>query len=329
MLNAMKAIIRSGYGSPDVLRLVEITKPVPKRDEVLVRVRAASVNAGDLDYLYGRPLFARMFTGLRHPRNRRLGLDVAGQVEATGEDVKSVHSGDEVFGDMTEHGFGSFAEYVCAPEKAFAQKPVGMTFEEAATVPQAAILALQGLRAKRQIQPGDRVLINGAGGSVGTFAVQIAKHFGAEVTGVDTTNKLEIVRSIGADYVIDYKREDLTRNGKGYDWILDVAGRRSVFDYRRALSSRGTYVMVGGPTGRILQVLVLGALISLTGRKKMGLMWWWKPFNKEDVTILTELIRAGKLVAVIDRRYLLSEVPQALGDLEAGHVRGKLVITVP
>jgi NADPH:quinone reductase-like Zn-dependent oxidoreductase len=323
----MKAIVRSRYGSPDVLQLIEVAKPAPKGDEVLVRVHAASVNAGDLDYLYGRPLFGRMFTGLRHPRNHRLGLDVAGQVEATGEEVKSVHSGDEVFGDMTSYGFGAFAEYVCAPEKAFAPKPVGMTFEEAATVPQAAILALQGLRGKRQLQPGARVLINGAGGSVGTFAVQIAKYFGAEVTGVDSTSKLDLVRSIGADHVMDYTREDFTKSGQRYDRILDIWGRSSIFDYRRALSPTGTYAMVGGSTGRIFQVLILGPLISMNERKTMGLMWW-RGFRKEDVEFLTELIGGGKVSPVIDRRFHLSEVPDALRYLEAGHAQGKLVITV-
>lgn len=324
----MKAIVRSRYGSPDVLRLIEVGRPSPKDHEVLVRVRAASVNAADLDYMYGRPFVTRIGTGLSRPRHRGLGLDVAGQVEATGKTVTTFQPGDEVFGDLTLYGYGAFAEYVCAPEKAFALKPAGMTFEEAATVPQAAILALQGLRGKRQIRPGDDVLINGAGGSVGTFAVQIAKHFGGDVTGVDSTNKLDLLRSIGADHTVDYSREDFTRNGQLYDFILDVAGRRSIFAYRRALSPEGTYVMVGGPTGRILQVLIVGALISMTGKKKLGLMWWWKPFHRTDLAFLVELIGAGKLAPVIDRRYPLSEVPDALRYMEAGHAKGKLVITM-
>ena len=324
----MRAIIRSRYGSPDVLKLIEVANPVPKNGEVLVRARAASLNADDLDYMYGRPGFVRIGTGLRRPKHRGLGLDVAGQVEAVGQDVTHLHPGDEVFGNMTQHGFGAFAEYVCAPAIAFALKPAGLTFEEAATVPHGAVLALQGLRGKGQVQPGDRVLINGAGGSVGVFAVQIAKHFGAEVTGVDSAGKLDMLRSIGADHVIDYARDDFTRDRERYDRILDVVGRRSTFDCRRALGPKGRYVMVGGSTGRILDVLILGSLVSIGSRKKVGLMWWWKPFDEEDVAYLTGLIAAGKLAPVIDRRYPLSEVPDALRYLESGRAVGKVVITM-
>ena len=327
----MRAIVRSSYGSPDVLELIDIPKPVPEHDEVLVRVIAASVNAGDLDYLYGRPRAARILTGLRRPRNRGLGLDVAGLVEATGSNVTTFHLGDEVFGDMTACGFGAFAEYVCAPEKALALKPTRMTFDEASTVPQAAILALQGLRSGRPIRPGHKVLVNGAAGSVGPFAVQIAKSFGAEVTGVDSEAKLDVLRSLGADHVVDYSREDFTDNGQRYDRILDIAGRHSVFDCRRALGPHGTYVMLGGATAQVVQVLFLGPLISVTGSRKMGMMgirWRWQPFRKQDVTFLSELIGAGKVAPVIDRRYPLGEVPEALRFLEAGHARGKLVITV-
>jgi NADPH:quinone reductase-like Zn-dependent oxidoreductase len=327
----MRAVVRSGYGSPDGLALTDVPRPIPAGGDVLVRVVAASVNAGDLDYLYGRPLAARIGTGLRRPRNRGLGLDVAGLVEATGSSVVTLHPGDEVFGDMTTYGFGAFAEYVCAPEKAFEVKPTGMTFDNASTIPQAAVLALQGLRSGRPIRAGHKVLVNGAAGSVGPFAVQIAKAFGAEVTGVDSAAKFHLLRSVGVDHVIDYSREDFTKNGQRYDRILDIAGRHSIFDCRRALSPRGTYVMVGGATGRVVQVLLLGPLISVVGSRKLGVMgirWRWKPFEKQDVAFISELIRAGKVAPVIDRRYPLSEVPEALRFLEAGRARGKLVITV-
>jgi NADPH:quinone reductase-like Zn-dependent oxidoreductase len=224
----MKAIVRDKYGSPDVLELKDIERPVVKDDEVLVLVQAAGVNMADVDYLRGRPFVGRLVSGLRKPKNSVLGLDVAGRVEAVGKNATQFQPGDEVFGDLTWCGFGAFAEYVSKPENAFALKPAGMTFEEAATVPQAAIMALQGLRQKRRIRPGHKVLINGAGGSVGTFAVQIAKSFEAEVTGVDSTRKLDMLRSIGADHVIDYTQEDYTKSGQRYDRILDVAAFRSI-----------------------------------------------------------------------------------------------------
>lgn len=324
----MRAIVRYEYGSPDVLKLADIDKPVLKDDGVLVRVRASSLNSGDLDYLYGRPLIARVGTGLRKPRYNGVGLDVAGEVVAVGKDVTQLRPGDEVFGDMTEHGFGAFAEIVCAPARAFALKPASMTFDEAATVPQSAVIALQGLRPQRQIQPGDQVLINGAGGSVGPFAVQIAKHLGAEVTGVDSADKLDLLRSIGADHVIAYEREDFTRNGQRYDVILDLVARRSIFESRRALSPNGVYVMVGGASDRLLQAAFVGPLISIPGSKKLGIMWWWKPFHQDDVATLKELIEAGVVAPVIDRRYPLSEVPEALRYLEQGRARGKIVITM-
>ena len=307
----MKAIVRSRYGSPDVLQLREVAKPTPENSEVLVRVHASSVNMADVDYLLGRPNIARLGTGLRRPKNSGLGLDVAGEVEAVGENVTRFQPGEEVFGDMTEYGFGAFAEYVCAPEDAFALKPAGMTFEEAATVPQAAVMALQGLRGRRRIQPGHKVLINGAGGNVGPFAVQIAKSFGAEVTGVDSTSKLDMLRSIGADHVIDYTEEDYTKLGQRYDRILDVAAHRSIFESKRALRPKGVYVMVPGSMAGVFQAMLLGPLISLAGSRKMGMLLW-KPFNPEDVVFLKELLEAGKLTPVIDRSYPLSEVPEAL-----------------
>jgi NADPH:quinone reductase-like Zn-dependent oxidoreductase len=325
---AVKAIVRDRYGSPDVLTLDEIAKPVVKDQDVLVRVRAASLNADDLEYLYGKSPFTRMAIGLRKPRIRGLGVDVAGQVEAVGKKVTDFHEGDEVFGNMTAYGLGAYAEYVSAPARAFALKPARLTFEEAATIPQSAVLARQGLRGKRQIRPGDQVLINGAGGNVGPFAVQIAKRFGAEVTGVDSTGKLDMIRSVGADHVIDYTREDVIQKGQSYDLILDVVARRSTWEWRRALKPAGAYVMLGATTRLLLQGTILGPLISITGSKKMAVMWWWKPFKQEDVVFLKELIEAGSLAPVIDRRYPLNGVPEALRYLEEGEARGKIVITV-
>jgi NADPH:quinone reductase-like Zn-dependent oxidoreductase len=324
----MRAIVRDRYGSPDVLSLVELPKPIVKEQEVLVRVRAASLNADDLEYLYGKSPFTRMAIGLRKPRVRGLGVDVAGQVEAVGKNVTGIQEGDEVFGNMTVYGLGAYAEYVCAPALAFALKPASLTFEEAATIPQSAVLALQGLRGKRPVQPGDHVLINGAGGNVGPFAVQIAKHFGAEVTGVDSTDKLDMVRSIGADHVVDYTREDVTRKGQLYDLILDVVARRSMWEWRRVLKPAGAYVMLGASTGLLLQGTFLGPLISMTGSRKMAVMWWWKPFKQEDVAFLKGLIEAGSLAPVIDKRYPLSALPDALRYLEEGKARGKVVISV-
>jgi NADPH:quinone reductase-like Zn-dependent oxidoreductase len=325
----MKAIIRSEYGSPDVLEVADVEVPAVEDDGVLVRVRAASLNAADLDYLYGKPFLTRMGTGLRKPRNRGLGLDAAGQVEAVGGGVTQLQPGDDVFGDLTAFGYGAFAEYACAPERAWARKPAGMTFEQAATIPQAAILALQGLRGRgRRVQAGQRVLVNGASGNVGPFAVQIAKAYGAEVTGVCSTGKMDLVHELGADRVIDYTREDVSRGGRRYDWIVDVAGNHPILGWRRALRPGGTYVMVGGPTSRILAALVLGPVISLAGSRKMGLMLWWKPFDKEDVAVLVALIEAGKIAPVIDRRYPLDEVADALRHLKEGRARGKIVINM-
>jgi NADPH:quinone reductase-like Zn-dependent oxidoreductase len=326
--NTMKAIVRDTYGSPDVLELREIDKPVVKDGDVLVRVRAASLNADDLEYLYGKSPFTRMATGLTKPRIHGLGVDVAGQVEAVGNGVTTFQAGDEVFGNMTVYGLGAYAEYVSAPARAFALKPARLTFEEAATMPQAAVLALQGLRGKRQIRPGDQVLINGAGGNVGPFAVQIAKYFGTEVTGVDSTGKLGMISAVGADHVIDFTREDVIGNGKRYDLILDVVARRSMLEWRRVLNPAGAYVMLGASTALLLQGAFLGPLISMTGSRKTAVMWWWKPFHQADVAFLKELIDAGRLAPVIDRLYRLSEVPEALRYLETGKARGKVVITI-
>ncbi len=320
----MKAIIRHQYGSPDVLKLEEIQKPTAGDDEVLVKVHASSVSSSDWELLRGTPYYVRPLFGLLKPKCKILGSDIAGRVEAVGRNVKQFQLGDEVFGDIFWDGLGAFAEYVCVAENAaLALKPVRMTFEEVAAVPQAAVIALQGLRYGGQIQPGQNVLINGAGGGAGTFAVQIAKSFGAEVTGVDSTRKLDVMRSIGADQVIDYTQEDFTQNGQRYDLILDVAATHSIFDYKRALSPKGTYVVVGG---QMLQAVFLGPWISRTGSKKMGLLAM-KP-NKEDLNLLIEFFEAGKVVPVIDRRYPLSEVAEALRYFGEGHAQGKVVITM-
>jgi len=323
----MKAIVYHKYGSPDVLKLEEVQKPTPSDNEVLIKVHAASVNSWDWGLLRGKPFLNRLLFGLLKPKTKILGCDIAGKVEAVGRNVKQLQPGDEVFGDISGGGWGGFAEYVCARENVLALKSASMTFEEAAAVPQAAVLALQGLLDKGQIQKGQKVLINGAGGGSGTFAVQIAKSFGAEVTGVDSTGKLDMLRSIGADQVIDYTQEDFTKNGQRYDLILDVVTYRSIFDYKRALSPKGIYVMLGGGSwARVFQVMFMGPLISMTGSKKMGILMH-KP-NKKDLNFMKELFEAGKVVPVIDRRYPLSEVAEALRYFGEGHAKGKLVITL-
>jgi NADPH:quinone reductase-like Zn-dependent oxidoreductase len=319
----MKAIVYKEYGPPDVLQLKEVEKPAPKEDEVLVKVHAASINYSDWHILRGDLLLRLMGNGLLKPKHKILGDDIAGRVEAVGVNVKQFQPGDEVFGISN---FGAFAEYVSVHENALALKPASMTFEEAAAVPVAGITALQGLRDHGQIQPGQKVLINGASGGVGTFAVQIAKSFGAEVTGVCSTRKLDMLRSIGADVVIDYTKEDSTQNGPRYDLIFAVGGYRSIFDYKLALSPEGIYVCAGGSSAQYFQGLLLGPLISMVGRKKLGSMYA-NP-NQKDYVFLIELLEAGKVVPVIDRRYPLSEVPEALRYYGEGHTRGKVVISI-
>jgi NADPH:quinone reductase-like Zn-dependent oxidoreductase len=320
----MKAIVYKKYGPPEVLQLEEMEKPAPQDNEFLIKVHAASINDWDWGLLRGKPFMNRLLFGLLKP-NKILGCDIAGRIEAVGRNVTQFQPGDEVFGDLSGCGFGAFAEYVCVRDYALALKPASMTFEEAAAVPQAAILALLGLRDKGQIKPGQNVLINGAGGGAGTFAVQIAKSFGAEVTGVDSTMKLEIMRSIGADRVIDYTQENFTKNGQQYDLILDFAAFHSIFDYYRVLSPKGTYVMVGGSMTTLFQTSFLGPLISMITSKKMGILMH-KP-NK-DLDFIIELFEAGKVKPVIDKRYPLSEVPEALRYFGKGHARGKIVITL-
>ena len=321
----MKATVYDKYGPPEVLQLKEVEKPTPRDHEVLVEVHAASLNAADLDYLRGTALVR--LGGPQRPQYKILGSDIAGRVEAVGRNVRQFQPGDEVFGDLFAHGFGALAEYVSAPEGAMRPKPASMTFEEAATLPQAALLALQGLRNKRQVQPGDKVLINGAGGGVGTFAVQIAKHYGAEVTGVDSARKLDMLRSLGADHVIDYAQEDFVKSGQRYDLILDVVARRSIFVFRRALSPKGIYLVVGGSGAAIRRAAFVGPLISMTGGQKMGILMW-KPNEQADLDTLIALFEAGKVVPVIDGRYLLSEAAAAFRHLEEGRALGKVVITV-
>jgi NADPH:quinone reductase-like Zn-dependent oxidoreductase len=320
----MKAIVYTRYGPPDVLELVEVERPRPKANEVLIKVHAASVNSSDWELLTAKPAYARIWGPLK-PRYKILGSDIAGRVEAVGSNAKRFKPGDAVFGDIFER-WGGFAEYVCAPEDVLMLKPAGMTFDEAAAIPQAAVVALQGLRDKGQLQSGQKVLINGAGGGGGTFAVQIARSFGADVTGVDSAIKLDLMRSLGADQVIDYAHEDFTRTGQRYDLILDFVASRSVFDCRRALRPKGRYVVVGGSIPRLLQVLILGPWISMTAGKKMGILGW-RP-NTRDLGCIKELFEAGKVTPVIDRRYPLSEVAEAMRHLGAGLAKGKVVITV-
>ncbi len=322
----MKAIVRDRYGSTDVLGLEEVDKPLPGDDQVLVAVRASSLNTADLDYLRGRPFLARIGTGLRRPTHRVPGLDMAGVVEAVGSRVTSLRPGDEVWADMFDRGHGAFAEFVCAGEGAFKPKPAGMTFEQAATMPHSAVLASQALRSGRPIRPGDTVLIIGAGGCVGPFAIQIAKSFGAEVTGVDHGGKLELMKTAGADHVIDYTREDVIRNGQRYDLILDIAAQRSVLRYRRSLTPSGRYVLVAANLAGFFTAFALGGLVSIAGSKRMG-VFMWKPNDRGDLEYLARLFDQGKLLPIIDRSVGLSEVPDALRYMEDGQSRGKIVIT--
>ncbi len=324
----MKAIVYKKYGPPDVLQLEEVEKPTPKDDEVLIKVHAASANPADWHLMRGAPFFARFEMGFPKPK-KRLGVDVAGRVKAVGSNVTQFQPGDEVFGDKFSCGWSGFAEYVAVAENRMALKPANLTFEAAAAVPLAAFTALQGLRDKGQIQSGQKVLINGASGGVGTFAVQIAKSFGAEVTGVCSTRNLDMVRSIGADHVIDYTQEDFTKNGQTYDLIYCAVGNRSAADYKRALNPNGICVVAGFTTMShlLFQVVFLGAWVSMTGSKKIGAMGTVIP-NKEDLVFIKELLEAGKVVPVIDRRYPLSETAEAIRYLEEGHAQGKVVITV-
>ncbi len=321
----MKAIVCSRYGSPDVLGLKEVPTPTPKDDEILVKVQTAAINDYDWVMVTGKPRAYRLIFGLLKPKFGVLGVDVAGRVAAVGASVTAFRVGDEVYGDLSQCGFGAFAEYVCARERHLAHKPAGMSFAQAAAIPHAAMLAVQGLIDAGQIRDGQKVLINGAGGGVGTLGVQIAKRFGVEVTGVDSTEKLDSMRSVGFDHVVDYTREDFTRSGKRYDLILDTKTTRSPFAYARALSPGGAYVTVGGALPRVLQVFVLGPLISRIRGKAMRIVDL-KP-NK-DLEYANGLFEAGKLTPLTDGPYALDEVPEALTLFGKAKHKGKVIINV-
>jgi NADPH:quinone reductase-like Zn-dependent oxidoreductase len=320
----MKAIVYQRYGSPDVLRYEETAKPIPGDDEVLIQVCAAALNPLDWHFVRGSPYGIRFMTGLRKPRDQRLGMDVAGRVDAVGKNIKEFKAGDDVFGACR----GAFADYVCTAEAALALKPANVTFEQAGCVPVAAFTALQGLRDKGHVQLGQKLLINGASGGVGTFAVQIGHWLGAEVTGVCSTRNVEMVRSLGAHHVIDYAQQDFTRSGERYDVIFDCVGNHSLLACRRVLGRRGIYIMVGAPSGRWIAPMdrVLRArMLSWFGKRVLSSIM--AKSSKDNLNVIAELMRSDEVMPVIDRRYRLSEVPEAIRYLEEGHARGKIVIS--
>ncbi|HJQ77488.1 MAG TPA: NAD(P)-dependent alcohol dehydrogenase [Acidimicrobiia bacterium] len=323
----MKAVVRDRYGGDEVLRLEDIERPAPGYDEVLVRVDATSINTADIDQLRGIPPIARLGTGLVRPRWRVPGLDVAGTVEEVGRSVTGLRRGDEVWADMFANGLGAYAEYVRGPATAFVPRPSGISAVDAATVPHSAVLALQALGRRRRLRAGMHVLVNGAGGCVGPFAIQIAKTLGAEVTGVDHGGKLEMIRSLGADHVIDYTSEDVTKNGIRYDFILDIAANRSVFSYRRSLRDGGVHVLVARNLSGFFGAALVGGLISVIGGKRMG-VFMWEPNKRADLDFLGELITTERLKPLIDRTYPLTAVPEAIRHQADGLARGKLVITM-
>ena len=326
----MKAALQDRYGPPEVVHLADVDTPVPVDDQILVRVHAASVNRADLDGLGPRPAFVRLFIGIRAPRSHKTGLDVAGVVEAVGPGVTRFRPGDRAFADLYTQGGGAFAEYACAPEKRFEPIPDALSFEDAATLPHSAILAIQSLRLRkgRTIRPGDKVLIDGASGNVGPFAVQLAKVMGAEVTGVASAGKLDFVRSLGADHVLDYRRVDYTKAPERYDWIVDTDSHHSILAVRRALRPNGVYVTLGGNSLPIFSAMLLGSLISRFSDRFSGLVLWWKPFNPPDVATVTTLIAEGRIRPAIDRRFPLAEIAAALRYVDEGHPRGKVIITM-
>jgi NADPH:quinone reductase-like Zn-dependent oxidoreductase len=322
----MKAIVNTHYGRPEVLHLEEVDKPAPRENEVLIKVHAVSVNYADWHMMTGEPFIARLSFGLFKPGKNILGADVAGTVEAIGHNVTQFKPGDEVYGDLLVYGSGGFAEYVCAPEYLIALKPANLTFEEAAAIPMAAVTALQALRDGGKVQPGQKVLIHGAAGGVGTYAVQIAKLLGAEVTGVCSTRNLDLVRSLGADHVIDYTREDFAINSQHYDLILGINGNRSIYDYRKALTPQGKYLMVGGSDKQIFQAMLLGPMLSSKGGRTVGI--FPAKSNQKDLVELKALVETGKIKPIIEKTYPLSEAPEAMRYIGSGHVRAKIVINV-
>lgn len=322
MVATMNAVVFKQYGSPDVLELLEIPRPVPKDDEVLIRVQAASINDWDWEALHGTPFVNRLMFGVLKPKKQILGSDIAGTIEAAGNNARRFQPGDAVYGDLSG-AWGGFAEYVCARETALALKPSGMTYEQAAAIPQAAMLAVQALRDAGRLQRGQRLLINGAGGGVGTFAIQLAKLYGADVTGIDSGEKLDLMRSLGADHVIDYRKEDFTTSAQRYDLILDVKTHRSVSECARALTAAGTYVTVGGSMARLFQALLLWPWIRLTTRKKLRLVAL-KP-NK-DLDYINELFETGKITPVLDGPYELEALPDAFRYFGEGRHKGKVII---
>ena len=320
----MKAVVFTRYGSPDVLELKEVATPSPRDDEVLVKVHAASVNDWDYEALRGTPFVNRLMFGLFRPKKQILGSDIAGRVEAAGARVTRFRPGDEVFGDLSGR-WGGFAEYACAPEQMLALKSAGMSFEQAAAIPQAGMLALQGLRDSGRIQPGQRVLINGAGGGAGTFAIQMARSLGAEVTAVDSSGKLDLMRSLGAARVIDYTQTDFTTTGEQYDLILDIKTRRSILECARALRPGGRYVTMGGSMLRLLQALPLIPWMAMTSSKRVAIV---ALKTNRDLAYLKELFEAGRLRPILDGPFKLSEVPQAMRRFAEGRHRGKVVISI-
>jgi len=321
----MKAIVYHKYGSPDVVKLEEMEKLTPKEDEVLIKVHAASINSYDWRHVRAKPFLVRTGGGLLKPKDIRLGADIAGTVEAVGSNIMLFKPGDEVFGDV---GAGGYAEYVCASEKRLALKPASVSFEEAAATPMAALTALQGLRNKGKIQAGQKVLVNGASGGVGTFAVQLAKYYGAEVTGVCSTRNLEMARSIGADHVVDYTKEDFSKSGQKYDLIFDVAANRSVFTYKRVLVPNGKYVLAGFSTlPQMIHILLLGPQVAKAQNQEIGMMGL-ASINNADLTFIGGLLESRKVIPVVEKTYPLKETAQALRHYEEEHARGKIIITV-
>lgn len=321
----MKAIVYEKYGTPDELKLKEVEKPIPKDDEVLIKVHASSINSWDWDRLTGKPYLYRLISGLFKPKLKILGADISGIVEAVGKDVTQFKPGDEVYGDTSAGNWGGFAEYVCANEKALITKPPTMTFEQASAIPQACVMALQAFREKRQMKEGDKVLMNGCGGAVGSFAIQLAKLFDLEITAVDNSHKLDFMSSLGADYVIDYTKEDFTKNGQQYDLIIDVVANRSVSEYSRVLSPNGTYTMIGGKIPSVLQIAILGPIISKKRGKRIGIL---AHQPNKDLQYINELFEAGKIIPQIDKVFPLNTLPDAFRYFEKGQFHGKIVISV-